>query len=130
MRRPIAEEFVRDHTSRHAALRFQQFAEETRGCPSIPPRLYENVDHVTVLVDGPPEILTAALNIHEQLVQIPRVAQATWSVPQPPSVVGLERPTPVPNGLVGDGDAALGEQVLGITEAETKAVVEPDGVTE
>ena len=32
--------------------------------------------------------------------------------------------------LVGDRDTALGQQVLGITEAETEAVIEPDGVTD
>ena len=56
VRRPITAELVRDQTPRHAALRFQQFPEETCGRPSIAPRLDEDVDHVTVLVDGPPEI--------------------------------------------------------------------------
>ena len=52
---------------------------------------HEDVDQVTVLVDGPPEILPSALNIHEQLVQIPGVTHAPSSAPQPPSVVGLKR---------------------------------------
>ena len=46
----------------------------------------------------------AALNIHEQLVQIPRVAQATAPVLQPPSVIGLERLT-APLWLLLDDDA-------------------------
>ena len=79
VRSPITEEFVRDQTQRYTALRFQQFTEETRGRTSIPAGLDEDVYHVTVLVDGPPEILPAALNVHEQLVQIPRVAQR-WTL--------------------------------------------------
>jgi hypothetical protein len=65
VRRPITEKLVRDQALRHAALPFQQFPKETRGRTAIAPRLDEDVDHVTVLVDGPPEILTAALDIHE-----------------------------------------------------------------
>ena len=130
MRRRVTAELVRAQTPRHAALRFQQFSKETRGRTSIAPGLDEDVYHVTVLVDGPPEILTSALNIHEQLIRIPGVAQPTASTPQPPSIVGPERVTPVPNGLGGHGDAALGQQVLDIAEAETKAVIEPNGETD
>ena len=36
----------------------------------------QDVDLVAVLVDGAPEILTSALNVHEQFVQIPGVAQS------------------------------------------------------
>ena len=45
-----------------------RFAADT----TYPPRLHENVDHVTVLVDRPPQILPAALDGHEQFIQIPR----------------------------------------------------------
>ena len=57
-----------------------------------------------------------------------RVAQ----LPAPPpesSGVGLpEGATPVPDRLVGDGDAALGQEVFHIPEAQAEAKVEPDGV--
>ena len=43
----------------------------------IAPRLDENIDHVSVLDDGAPEILPLAQDHHEELVQVPRVAQAT-----------------------------------------------------
>ena len=39
-------------------------------------------------------------------------------------------PTPLPNGLVGDRDPTLGQQVLGIAKAQTEAVVEPHGMTD
>ena len=62
MHRRVAQELVRDQTLRHAALSFHQFPEEPRGRPSITPGLDEDVQHVTVLVDGPPEIVPSALN--------------------------------------------------------------------
>ena len=49
---------------------------------------------------------------------------------EPPRVGGAKRLTPVPNRLVGHRDTPLGQQVLGIAEAETEAMVEPDGVAD
>ena len=39
-----------------------------------------------------------------------------------------ERMTPVPNGLAGDRDAALGNRPSTSQKLKTRAVVEPDGV--
>ena len=61
---------------------------------------------------------------------MPRVSQATAPAPQPPSVVGPKRLTPVPNGLVSDRDAALGQQVFCIAKTQAEAMVEPDRVTD
>ena len=54
---------------------FQQQTEKARGGTPIAPGLDEEVDHVTVLVNCPPHILLLALDVHEQFVQVPRVAQ-------------------------------------------------------
>jgi hypothetical protein len=37
---------------------------------------------------------------------------------------------PVPDGFVGDGDAALREDVFDVSEAQIEAVVEPDRVAD
>ena len=97
---------------------------------AIAASLHGDVDEVVILVDGPPEILTAALNIHEQLVQIPGVAQSSAPMPEPPSVGGTKGLTPVPNRFVRHRDTPLGQQVLGIAKTETEAMVEPDRVTD
>ena len=122
MRCGIAAQLVRDQPARRLALSLQQLVKETRGGPAVASRLHEDIDDVAVLVHDPPEIPTAALNIYEQLVQILGVAQSPASAPQPPRVVEPKRLTPLPNRLVGDHDPSLGQQILGIAEAETKAV--------
>ena len=63
-----------------------------------------------------------ALDRHEQFVEVPRVAQTASPPPEPPRVVEAERLTPVPNRLVGHRDTPLGQQVLGIAEAETEVM--------
>jgi len=63
-------------------------------------------------------------------VQVPRVAQASLPAPEDPGVRRTEPPTPLPNRLVGHGDAPLSEEISGIAVAQTETVVEPNGVTD
>jgi hypothetical protein len=37
---------------------------------------------------------------------------------------------PLPNGFIGDRDASFGEEFFHFTEAQTKTMVQPDGVTD
>jgi hypothetical protein len=77
LRSTIALQFVGDDPERFLTLASNQSAQESLGCTLIAARLQQNVDHVTVLVDGTPEILLASVDSNEQLVQIPGIAQPT-----------------------------------------------------
>jgi hypothetical protein len=104
-----------------------------KNCPggvAIPAGLEQDVDDLAVLVDGPPEVLTLAADCHEELVQMPRVANWPRPTPEPPCVGRTESLAPVPDGLVRHCDGALGEEVFDVAEAEGEAVVEPDGVAD
>ena len=46
-------------------------------------RLDEDVEHVAVLVDGPPQILTTAVDLQEHLVEMPLVAGSGSAAAQP-----------------------------------------------
>ncbi len=128
--RRVAAKLVCDQTPWRTALPFQQLTEEAFGRTPIAPGLEEDVDHVAVLVDGPPEILLATLDVHEQFVQVPGVAQASLPAPEDAGVRRTEPPTPLPNRLVGNRDAPLSEENFGIAEAQTETVEEPDSVTD
>jgi len=127
VRRGITTQLVGDQPARRAALIFQQFPKETGGCLAIAPGLDEDV---TVLVNRPPEIPTSALDLHKQLVEMPRIAQTPTPSPQRPRVLRAEGLTPLPNRLVGNDDATLREQVLGIAETQAEPVIQPDGVAD
>ena len=124
----IASQFVRHQPVGFTPLSLQQPAKEAFGCTPIPPGLDEDVEHVAILVDRSPEILPPALNRDEELVQVPRIAEATFSPLEPASVFGAELPTPLADRLIGDGDSAFRQEVLDVPEAQAEAVVEPDGV--
>ncbi len=85
---------------------------------------------VTVLVDRTPQILALTVHRDEDFIQEPRIAESTLSALQPPGVVGAELRAPLPNGFVRHDDAAFGQQILDIPEAQTVSVIQPDGVAD
>ena len=99
MRRRVAAKLVGNQTPRRPALPFQQLAEKACGGTPIAPGLDEDVDHIAVLVNGTPQILPPALDVHEQFVQVPGVAQASSPAPERTGVRRTECPTPLPKAL-------------------------------
>ncbi len=91
----IAAELVCHESPWLPALPAQQFMEEACGGPLVPPRLQEDIEHGAVLIDGPPEILSAPLNADEHLIQVPCVAQPPLPSLEAPSVLRPKRATPL-----------------------------------
>lgn len=126
----IARQPVRHQPVRFASLSFQQLAKEAFGCSPISSRLHEDVDHVAVLVDGAPQVLKLALDGDEDLVEIPDVTESAPLTPQAAGILAAKLPAPLPDRLVRDSNSTFGEQVLHVSQAQGKAVVQPDGATD
>ena len=126
----VAAQLVGHEPHGFLSLTLQQSAKESPRCTPVPTGLYEDVDQVTVLIHRAPEILALTVDRHEDFVQEPRIAELTLSTPQPPGVIGAELPAPLPNGFVRHDDAAFGQQILDIPEAQAVSVVEPDSVAD
>jgi hypothetical protein len=92
--------------------------------------LDQNINHVTILVDSPPQILSLALDSHEQFIQVPHVAQATLSSPQSPGVFNTKLPTPLSDGFIADCDASLCQKIFHISEAQAESVVEQNSMAD
>ena len=130
LRGRVTAELVGDQPARDTGLAFQSLPEESDRGALISPRLHQDIEDVTVLVHGPPEILQPAGERHEEFVEMPRVPQPAASAPESASVARTERKAPLADGLVGDRDAPLGQQVLDIPEAQSESVREPHGVAD
>jgi hypothetical protein len=128
--RGVATEFVGEQSSGDTASSFQQLAEEPDGRPPIATGLDQDVDHVSVLVNGTPQILLPPLDLDEHLVQIPGVAHPASAAPQSSRVVEPEGQTPLPNRLVCHDDTPLGKEIFDISETQAEAMVEPVRVTD
>ena len=90
----------------------------------------EKVNQVTVLVHGAPQILALTVDRDEDFVQKPRISESTLTSLQPLGVIGVERPAPLPNRFVRHDDAAFGQPILDIPEAQAVSVLQPDGVAD
>jgi hypothetical protein len=100
----VAPQLIRYQPPRFASLAFQQSTKEAFRGTLIATGLDKNIDCVPVLVNRAPEILSLALNSHEEFVQVPSVTQAALSSLECPGVLGTELLTPPSDGFVGDYD--------------------------
>ncbi len=96
----------------------------------IAPLLDQDVQNDSVLVNGSPQPVAFAADPQRHLIQMLLVAGAYSSPPQPCGEGGAEFGAPLADGLVADDDATLAEQILHVAEAEVKAEVQPDGVSD
>ena len=100
-RSSIAFEFVGHDLKRLFPLAAHQSLKEPHGGALISTRLNQDVDHVTVLIHGPPEILLLAVDPHEDFVQVPDITEAALAAFQLSSIVRTELLTPMSNGFIG-----------------------------
>ena len=107
-----------DHT-RDILKALQQPSKESFGCFGIAPRLNEDVHHDAVLIHGTPEIMLHAVDPDEHLIKVPLVTGPRTTVAQADGEALAELLAPATNGLIRDGDAALGQQEFNIWQKET-----------
>jgi hypothetical protein len=69
----VASQFVGNDPQWFRTLATQQFSKESLSSAVIPMRLNQNVDHVTILIHGAPQILLLAVDSNEYLIQVPVV---------------------------------------------------------
>jgi hypothetical protein len=96
----------------------------------IAPGLNQDIEHNAMLIDGAPKAVLHALDPDEDFVHVPFVA---WSRPASSQPIGETRGeflAPAAHRLVGDDDAALGEEQLNIPQAQAEHVIQPDRVTD
>ena len=93
-------------------------------------RLYQDVDHVAVLIHGTPEILLLAVDSNEDFVQVPNIAEAALTPLQFSGIISTELLAPESNRFLRDDDSAFGEKILDISEAQAETMVNPDGIAD
>ena len=113
-----------------ALLPLQELAKEPFGRMGIQISLNQDIDHVPVLVYGAPQIVPLPSGIHEDLVQLPYISQATAAMSEGSRELRAELPRPLANSLVGDENTTFGQKVLDVSETQTESVIQPHCVTD
>ena len=90
----VAAQLVCDQPRRHLGLALQQPPKEPGRSLVVPTGLHEDVEDVTVLVDGAPQILAPTRNGDEEFVEMPRVTQPVPATPQTASIAWARRSGP------------------------------------
>jgi len=105
----IAFELIGDDHARHVLQSFVKFFETLLGRLLVAPALDQDVEHVVVLIDGPPQVMPLATDKQKHFVEMLFI-----SGPRPPAaqligIVLAELETPLADGFIGDIDTACKE---------------------
>lgn len=90
--------------------------------------LNENIKHVAVRVDRPPELVFSAVDWDDDLIQVPFVDRGRSVAPDAIGKVAPKAFHPFPDRFPADHHTPFGKKILDIRRAEREAMVDPDGI--
>jgi hypothetical protein len=122
----IAAELICDDAPREIGQALQQLAEASLRRVRVSPTSHQDVEHVAVSIDGPPEIVPFAVDAEKDFDEVPRITRSGAAMPTLVQARLPELPAPVAHRFIGEDDAAFCHQLLDIPIAQTKTKVEPD----
>jgi hypothetical protein len=121
LRRATAFELIRDDDPRDVSSPFEQLTEESFRGLRIPPALHQDVEDVSLLIHRPRQVMALAADGQTHLVQVPCVPWSWTTAAQLIRIELAEFSAPLPDGLIGDGDATGTQQLLNVSVAEAAA---------
>lgn len=84
----------------------------------VPPLLDQNVEHLALVIDGPPQIHPSAADLHDDLIEMPAAGRRTAASAQVCRDQRAELDDPATDRLAADLDPALRHQLLDVPDAE------------
>src|SRR5215470_9122748 len=128
--RAVALQLIRDDDPRYVLQSLEQLTEKLLRRLFVASARHEDIEDVVVLVDRAPEVMALTINREKYLIQVPLVTWLGASVLQLIRVALPKLQTPLPDGLMGDIDATLEQDLLYVTVAQRKAIREPDAMAD
>ncbi len=122
----VAAQLVRNDHAWLASGGTEQLTEEPHRSKSIPFRLYKDVEHNAVLIDCSPEVVSDAVDLQEDLVQMPFISGSGSPSSEAVGILFAELVAPTPDGLVADQHSASCHHLFHIPEADSETEVEPN----
>jgi hypothetical protein len=128
--RAVALQLVGNDDAGNVREALEELAKKLLGGLLIAPALDQDVKHVIVLIDSAPQVMALAIDGQKDLVEMPFIPGARPSALQLIGVILPKLQTPLADGLVGHGDAALEQELLHIAVAQRAAIIEPDSMAD
>jgi len=126
----IGSQPVGHNPARRKAVLLKQFHHEFLCGLCIPSALDEEIQHLTLVVDRPPEPVFTAADRNHHFIEVPMIAR---SRPRTADIRRDRRPElqePPPDRLVGCVNTSLGQQFLDIPKGQREPGIEPDRVAD
>src|SRR5437763_1707463 len=95
----VALQFVGDEHLRDIRQPFEELAKEFLRGPLIPAALHQDIEHVSLLIDGSPQIVTLSFDRQKHFIQVPLVPRPWTATPELISILLAKLATPLANGF-------------------------------
>ena len=113
----VRAQLVGRHPRRREALFAEQLAHQLDGRRPVSTTLDQDLEDLTFVVDGTPQIHVPARDPDDHFVEMPAITRSRTAPSQTPSDRRSEFEHPTANTLVGEVEATLGKQLLDIAIA-------------
>src|SRR6056297_3604772 len=110
----IATKLVRHDLPGLIAMRPQQPFKKVFRSKSISPGLQKNINHLTILINCPPQIVLLAVYLHKDLVDVESVTESSMSLLQSTCVFGSKLDAPEADRFPSDYDPTLSQEIFDI----------------
>ena len=125
---PVGAQLVGRHPRGRKAMLPEQLADELAGGGLVPPSLDQDLQHLALIIDRPPQAHLLAGNTNHHLIEMPARAGLAPQLPQVPRDRRPELADPAPDRFVGDTQSALGQQVFNVPVAQREAEIKLHGM--
>jgi hypothetical protein len=122
--------FVGDDDAWNILAAFEELTEERLDGDLTAPSLPQHIEHSPLLVDGPPQVVTYAVNGQKHRIQMPRVPRSGVLTLELVGIGVPERPAPLTNGFIGDHYASYTSSFFDVAVAEAEADIPPDAMAD
>src|SRR5215475_4687291 len=92
--------------------------------------LHQDIEHIALLIHGPPQIMLCPVDCQKHLVQVPFIAWSGTTTSQLIRIVLPEGATPLPDGFIRHNNAAGEQEFFDISIAQAEAIIEPHAVAD
>jgi hypothetical protein len=121
----VIREHIGDDDARHVPQALEPFTQERLRRILIVSTLHRIIEPILVLINGPPQIITLALDREEDLIEMPRIPGLRSAVAEFIRIRLAERAAPFTDGFVRHHDSAGQEQLFDIAVTQTETKVQP-----
>jgi hypothetical protein len=107
-----------------------EIAQQSFGSVFIASRLDQHIKNKAILIDRVPEPMLLAVDRNDNFVEMPFVTKLRRALADFVGEVAPEFPGPTPNRFITDNDAASGQKIFDHPQAEWKAEIQPNCVSD